>query len=217
MDTLKELDKFNGKRNTVMTFLIPPHTEFHKNLGGIMRTILAIKHTNKRGQSKSVLAYIIKHTEEFKKLDGNGAIICAGIDNSNSIFYRYIPAPSLITSFEYYYDYVFNMNRIKEIFFDGNVVRLDDSKQSYYRNTIIKRINSSDPLIILGNEIHKSLDLNMVQEIYYFSSESIPYETLERVVEYNIKINCFDMDNIHNKDMFKKYGIMIGTLRYASE
>jgi hypothetical protein len=46
METIKELEKFDGKRNTALTFIIPPNYDYTKDYYKIKKNILRLKVVN---------------------------------------------------------------------------------------------------------------------------------------------------------------------------
>jgi peptide subunit release factor 1 (eRF1) len=87
MIILDELDEFTGKRNAVLTIILPPKCSIKKTLDGIQNRVSQIKHKNKRGQIMQVLKHIREQNQVNDQYDGMGYIICSGYNQKGESHY----------------------------------------------------------------------------------------------------------------------------------
>ena len=213
MNDLTHIEAFEGKRNSVITLFIPPDLKFKKNLEGIERSVRAIKHSNKRGQILKVVNCISDRNSDRTTLDGTGMIVCCGINMQNSVEYYEVVPPNKVQTFEYYYDYVFNIQRIREVFNEDVIVTLTKEEELTKIEEINKHVASVDNMLVFGNHLDIALRSKMVQEIYYFSRDTMEDSFIKSARNAGTTIMKFDMDDYRNTDMAEKYG-RIGLLYY---
>lgn len=145
---LKRLEKFSGKRNAVVSLFVPANSVIGKVLDGIEGRVKGIKHSNKKGQIGRVLAHIRERTLDRKTFGGRGCVVCCGLDNTDQIFYDEVRPPHAdIEVEEYFYDYVFHMDKLRELFYADVVVRVDEAAT---RAELQRLAMSSSPLLLLG-------------------------------------------------------------------
>ena len=128
MEIIKELDSFDGKRNTALTFIIPPDYDYSTDYEKIKKRHTAIK-SNKRRSKLLCVTRKIDAELDTKQFSGNGCVICCGLDKSGEpIFYK-INSQVRVNKFEYHYGYGFATNRIKEIVYKTSFARLSPDEE----------------------------------------------------------------------------------------
>lgn len=215
MNIPPEIETFQGKRNSVLTLFIPPLIDFKKEyLESIKRNIKSIKHSNKRGQALRVIDRIFAETKDIKKYESIGKIICCGLSLTDDIVYIAFSPPIIIKSFEYYFDYVFNLQRIYEIFNSDVIKKISNEDQDIRSAKMIKLIEDDIRIVAIGdNEIAMAIELKILEEIYYLSNEDMNPDLIRRVRDANTNIIKIDPSrDLANK--LSKLGNMIGLLRY---
>jgi hypothetical protein len=208
-----EVIGFEGKRNTVLTFMIPPYYEFKKDLNKILRITQQIKHQNKKTQILAVLKKIDVELQDATVIINKGGVICCGLDNMNEVCYYFLDSPSLIKKFEYYFDYKFHIERINEIF-NEDVVEILNEKDAVER---LKKIEGSilacDHKIQLGAEVEQSINNSICKNIIVINSD-----VLERYIEQSrnssIKIYKINSVNEYVVNFSIKYGNTVSELYY---
>jgi hypothetical protein len=212
MEIIKELDSFDAKRNTALTFIIPPNYEYLKDYEKIKKRHTAIKSSKRRGKLLCVTHRIDEELGDMKKISGNGLIICCGLDKSSKpILYR-INSQIYLKGFEYYYGYKFATNQIKELLFTTTISRLSPENEAI----VLKKLSDGleNRLTVVNSEIQLAIDNNLLSHVYYFSHDSIPYRLIELSIEKRFSITMMNMDNVSNRDFSKKFGCQFGYLYY---
>ena len=205
MDSIKN---FSGKRNTGLTFIIPPNIKLTKLLDPIMRIIRTLKNPTKRREITKVMTRVKIETKNIDEYKGFGEIICAGMSTDNKIFYTTIKPKKLIVNMEYYYDYSFNIKIIKEYIYADIINLVPEKEKDKTLNLIETSICNDEGLIIFTDILYKMLENKMVQEIYYFD-KNISDDTIKYAINNKIVINHIIDDNFK-----KKYGEVVGKLYY---
>lgn len=213
-ELIKKLEKFTGKRNAVITLIVAPETDFPKYMDKIYRQVKAIKHSNKRYQILRALNWLKGENSDIKKFGGNGAILCSGYNIYNVTTYCRLNPPYEIQENEYYYGYKFNIQRIREIFYQEIIKKLDETEEKNILTEVANHINNSTNLIVIGDELEYALEMKVVDVIYYMLDIPISYELIEKVKGSKAVIIKIDIDRADNKDMAKKYGSLLGKLKY---
>ena len=212
MEKVIELDKFDGKRNTALTFIIPPNYDFRKDYNKIKKIHSTIKSSKRKGKLVSVTTEIDSKLTNIVKFSGNGCIICCGLDKSSKPDYYQIDINVELKEFEYYYGYGFETNRIKQLLFKENIQKLESNEETEIRNLIKKGFE--DGLSVVKTELNVVIEQNMVSKVYYFSHENVPWQLLNSSMCKGFKIIMMNMEDVNNRDMAKKYGDLIGYLYY---
>ena len=212
MEAVAELDKFDGKRNTALTFIIPPNYDFWKDYNKIKKIHSAIKSSKRKGKLVSVTNKIDSSLSNVAKFSGNGCIVCCGLDKSSEPDYYQIESQVMLKEFEYYYGYGFETNRIKQLLFKEYVKKLDTSEENEVRNLLIKGFE--DGLSVVTTELDVVIKQNMVSKVYYFSSKNVPWKLLRSSMDGKFEIIMMNMEDINNRDMARKYGELVGYLYY---
>lgn len=215
MEAVIELDKFDGKRNTALTFVIPPNYDFKKDYNKIKKVHSAIKSTKRKGKLMAVTKEIDKNLESVEQFSGNGCIICCGLDKSSEPQYYQIESQAMLKDFEYYYGYGFETNRIKQLLFREYVKKIE---QNEIKKTITEIENGFETgMSVVGTEIELAIKHSMISKIYYFSFNNIPWKLLKSSMDNNFEIVMMDMEDINNRDMARKYGEQIGYLYFKMD
>ena len=76
-EILEKIEKFEGKRNSVLTMIFPANINYKKQMEKTRRIVSQIKHANKKYQIEKVLKYIDSQNEGAEYFKPNGAIICS--------------------------------------------------------------------------------------------------------------------------------------------
>ncbi len=230
---LESILAYSGKRNCAFTFVIGKIStaELKKHIESVSRKVAAIKHKNKAGRQKkelflffSLYRCVVDAGQGKRVLDfvkdffeqGNvsDVIVCCGLGEGDkiSLFQLNIPTNAvLVENFEYYYDYVFHAERIKEILFCDVCVTSDESKLMEQLN---KMCNQSSPLLFLGKEeTLRALfaDERRLGSIVMFGGENLDMKTLEQCRAVGVKINKLSADKTGFCD---KWGSLFGIARY---
>jgi peptide subunit release factor 1 (eRF1) len=215
MTDMDHIEEFEGKRNSVITMFIPPNIAFAKNIDGIERSVKAIKHSNKRGQILKVIRCITENTKTLKKIKGNGLIICCGYTMQNEPEYYELTPPNSIKNFEYYYDYVFNVRRIREIFNEDVIISLNSEEEAQKLNELEKHTVDADNVVVIGDrEIEEALKSKVIKELYHFSNDAIDNDIITKMRDIGAFIIKVDISIVSNRDFGEKYGNRIGLLYY---
>ena len=212
MDTI---ESFRGKRNTVITLFIPPHTKVIKLLESIRKQVKAIRHSNKKNQILQVISDITDHTKAISEFQNNGMILCSGLGNDNKILYEQIYPNKLISEMKYYYDDVFNVDLIREYVYANIVSHL--SNTLLYSNKITSDITNCTHLYVIGDDVEKAFLSNTIKNVYFFGENQIPKQLLTSAIKNNTVIYKFNKNDIHRKDFQKKFGDVVGELYYPNE
>lgn len=211
MELIKELDQFDGKRNTALTFIIPPNYEFKKDLDKIKKLQSSLKHDNKRRQLGWVMKEIDKHIAETKSYP-RGHIICCGLDKSNNPIYYELSTDNAPSEFEYHYGYKFETNRVKELVFKSSVVHAEDKIAAEIRDRINTALENG--VLVLKPELLIAFENHLIKDVVFLSRNQLPWELLKRSVEDGFTIYMMNMDDIRNVDIVEKYGEIIGLMHY---
>lgn len=219
IDQVKKLTKLEGKRNTFLTFFFPPDMNFKKQMESVARSFSAIKHKNKRYQLNLVMKRIMDKNEDLKIVGNvckNGLIVCCGLNNQMVTIYYDIEPPNKISEYEYYYDYVFNIKRIIEIFYQDMVISVDDSDATQKISLLNNDFKNHEELLVVGDkEINNAIEMGNLKEVLYFQQEendNVQHHFIKKVKNIKGKIFVFSPDDEHK--LFNKYGHMVGYLRY---
>lgn len=156
---MEALQSFTGKRNAVVTLFVPGDANIGKTLDGIEGRVKAIKHANKKGQIMQVLKCIRERTADRKVFGGNGCVVCCGLPtDGDKIFYEeVVPPHAPVEQEEYYYDYVFHMDRLRELFHADVVKRLADEEKALADTRRLAM--AASPLLLVGKaEVLKCMD-----------------------------------------------------------
>lgn len=213
MEIIKDLDSFDGKRNSALTFIIPPNYEFKRDYNKIKKIHSAIKHDQRRRKLLTVTREIDSHLENIDEFSGNGCIICCGLDKSGATVFHKIDSQIMITDFEYHYGYGFATNAIKKLFFKKYLKTLTDKDEEKVRDNIIKGLENG--LTVVGKEINIAKENHLLSTIYYFSEDSISCELIMESLGNGFEIVMMNMSNPYNRDIKKDYGEQIGYLYYG--
>lgn len=170
MDILlyNQLNAFRGRRNTVLTLFVPAGHDVQRFLDGLGRQIRAIKHVNKRQQAIRALRLVRERVEGTKQFKGNGRVICAGYSlEKNEPLALMLEPPAPLLQLEYYYDYVFHMARLQQVF-QADVVRpLVDSEESEHVRLLERLLSEGSNRVAIGpSEINEALLCNAVDRVY---------------------------------------------------
>jgi hypothetical protein len=194
---LSALDQFEGKRNCVFTLFIPPETHIAKHLKAIGSAVSRIKNEYKKDQLLKVYEKLDSKVLNCynKKRSKNGLIVCCGLGKDDKIIYHSLSPTILVAKYEYFYDYEFHMNGIRKYFFD-NMVILDEKGKKVLVRDIENKIMSDSA--VFNNKINECLDMNVLDYIVSFTTETIPLNMLIKSKSNNSRIIIFS-------DYFKKY------------
>jgi len=209
LDILRKIKNFEGKRNCVLTILIPPNYDFRKDTKRVRSKISGIKHKYKRRQLLRVMAVIWDEIKYVPKFIVNGIIICAGLNKHDRIDYYSLTPSKRIQSFEYYYDYIFNYNKINEYMYK-NVITIQNEKVK----DLIKNIDNfmKNDKIVYENKINEYIESDLIDTVIHMCDESVPEIFLEKSVNKNLKVNILDSHKIDNYII--KNNKYIGFLKY---
>ena len=215
MKILKKIKKFEGKRNSVLTMIFPSNINYKKQMEKTRRIVSQIKHANKKYQIEKVLKYIDSQNEGAEYFKPNGAIICAAYDKKDLPFYQKIDGQKIeVEEFEYYYDYVFHSNRIKELIFSQYMQRPHLEQQLELLKDVEKQILSSTNLIVLGENVGKVLEMNLCERLLFLSDQLVSNQLIENIKSHSSKLILFDLKNQQIKEFSQKFGSQIAYLRY---
>jgi len=209
---MDKIEEFRGKRNTALTIMLPPGINIRKQLDPIDRKVKAMKHKNKSGQIHAVIKKIFAENED-KITSGNGLIVCAGLGNDKDIFYQEIEPKKKIKEFFYDYFDTFDLDRIREYLYDM-VERCTDFDNLVYCKQINASISSGSRKCVLGNEIEKAIEMKVLSTLFWFSSDRIDKNLLQKAEKLGFKIIIMDMEKQVCKDLVQKYGSKLGFLYY---
>lgn len=208
-DILRKIKNFEGKRNCVLTILIPPNYDFRKDTKRIRSKISGIKHKYKRRQLLSVMTVIWDKIKYVPKFTVNGIIICAGLNKQDRIDYYSLIPSKRIQIFEYYYDYIFNYNKINEYMYKNvTIIPPEQTKD------IIKEIDNfmKKDKIVYENKMNDYIDTNLIDTVIHMGNESVPEIFLEQSVNTALKVKILDSCKIDNYII--KNNKYIGFLKY---
>lgn len=135
-----------------------------------------IKHKNKRKQILSVINYIQNQSE----LHGHaGGIYCGALLLTGKLFYQHIPC-KLGRNFraEYYYDYCFNVARIKELIYSDILIKLSPAEIADTVKIVTEHI-SNGTATIGETELVTQLSDKMIKEIYFFGTGAVADKYLQ--------------------------------------
>ena len=208
-EILLRVDKFEGKRNCVLTMLIPPKYNFRLDTARVRRTIRSIKHKHKRRQLLRVMDVIWSHVKQYDKFKGNGMVICAGLNKKDIVEYFELLPVQKIRNFEYYYDDVFNNHRIMEFMYENVEQVSDQNKQS-----LVNKINTymEKDQLVFHKKMNEYLETDLLSTVVYFSSENIPFKILDKCVSDNLKVLILSNKMIDN--FIVKNNKFIGFIKY---
>lgn len=212
METIKELEKFDGKRNTALTFIIPPNYDYTKDYCKIKKKHTAIKSGKRRGKLLCVTNKIDDELGAVKQFSDNGCIICCGLDKlGKPIFYK-INSQVRINEFEYHYGYNFATHRINEILHPTSFVRLSPDDELI----ALKKLEAGleNGFTVVHTETQVAIDNNLLDQLYYFSSDNIPNTLLTQSIEKRFTIIMMNMNNVLNVDFAKKFGNIAGYMYF---
>lgn len=211
MKIVDQLSKFSGKRNAVITLMVPPGADFEQMLTKIEKRVSAMKHKNKRSQVMKVLSYIRDENDGIKNFNGNGRIICCGFNFRRNPVYHLIEPPNKIQAGEYHYGYQFNIERIQEIFNADIIFYLKEEDEEKEVNRLINKIkNEVKKQTAIGDrEIIMAVDCDLIDTIYYSGKGELDEDFIEGLRRCKGKVV-----KIRNRDLMKNYGEMIGLLKY---
>ena len=100
------------------------------------------------------------------------------------------------------------------MFNEDVIVTLSKEDELSKIEEVNKHIASADNMVVFGDQIDEALRSKMIQEIYYFSRDTMEDSFIKSARNAGNTIMKFDMDDYRNADMAKKYGI-IGLLNYS--
>lgn len=219
IDQVKKLSKLDGKRNTFLTFFFPPDMNFKKQMESVARSFSAIKHKNKRFQLNLVMKQIMDKNDELKIVGNvykNGLIICCGLNNQMVTIYYNVEPPNRIYEYEYYYDYIFNVKRIIELFYQDIVIPVKSNEVKQKISLLNNDFKNHEELLVVGEkEILNAIDMGVLKEMFYFQQDdddNVSEDFIEKIKNIKGKIFVFSSDDEHK--LFDKYGHMMGYLRY---
>jgi hypothetical protein len=215
MEIIKELDNFDGKRNTALTFIIPPNYDYSRDYEKIKKRHSAIKSNKRRAKLLCVTRRIDEELGNIKKISGNGLIICCGLDKSGEPILYKVDSQIYLKDFEYHYGYNFATNRIKELLYTTSFVRLSPENEICALKKLTDGLETR--LTVVNNEVYLAIEHNLLSLLYYFSYDSIPCRLLELSVEKGFTIIMMNMENILNRDFAKKFGNQVGYLYYQAD
>lgn len=218
-DILNRIDSFEGKRNTVITMFFPPKLNFKKQMVKIQRIVKGIKNANKRHQIFKVLNLINDENEDREYFEPYGSIICAAFDKKGLPFYNELDVKKefKIVDFEYYYDYVFNTNRIREILFSSTIIRPPYDEQKKILSHAEGMIIACNNTIVLEDLALYSLEIKMCMKLLFLKNETIPLNLIELAKTSGVKIVIFNTDKLECREFMNKYGKLVSILRYPME
>lgn len=209
---LKIIDKFEGKRNCALTFIIPPNYNFKTDLKRILNVIKSIKRESRKKQLMRVINIVLNETSDIKMFENSGSIICAGLNKLGKIDYYLIKANIKINKFEYSFDYVFNHNRIKRFMFE-NIKYIKDSDI----NDLIDNINElviSDR-IVYQKKIIDYLNTDFLETIVFIPKDNEPLPDNLLIASINNHINIEILNtNISLHKLIVQDNTFFGILKY---
>ena len=130
-------------------------------------------------------------------------------------FYQKIVGQKIeVEEFEYYYDYVFHSNRIKELIFSQYMQRPHLEQQLELLKDVEKQILSSTNLIVLGENVGKVLEMNLCERLLFLSDQLVSNQLIENIKSHSSKLILFDLKNQQIKEFSQKFGSQIAYLRY---
>jgi len=194
MKTIRLIDQFEGKRNTVLTFVFTPNDNFNAKIKKICNWVSTIKHEYKKTQIQKSLNLIKNKSKTTNHFQPNGLIICCGYNKLGKIGYYEIQIPPEYNGnlqFEYYYGYKFNTNRIKELLFSNLIFSQTPKKtQLKYIEHLETQIKQVDKCLVIGDKVSISLDQNLAKQIYYFSNDEITMDFIQQIQDSGAKLVC---------------------------
>ena len=175
----------------------------------------AIKHKNKAGQARRVLAVIRERLEARKVQPAKHVIVCCGLgvaDDAVSCWVLDLPEDAVVDDeFEYAYDYTFHVERIKELLFADVIGKCGNVEAQLAQ--LAKLSAATSPLLLIGKgEVMTALaaDDRRVGTLVWFGTGEIALTTVQRCREVGVKIvKCPDVP-----DWCDKWGRVFALLRY---
>lgn len=211
MEIIQKLAEFSGKRNAVLTFFFPPNAKFHQIMKSMHRQISAIRHKNKRQQIYSVIKYIEEQNEDILDKSfweygySHGVIICGAFDKSHRPVYEFIESPILITDFEYYYGYQFQMERIKELMFGDVIDKIEFCRNNESISDLLQRFENHFEMLVVGeDEINYTLENKYLEKIFVRENYEIDLSLISKSKEAKTKIVKFTKPSENKKYKTKK-------------
>lgn len=202
---LKDITSFEGKRNCALTLIISENCNCNKIINQIEKQINTIKHENKKRQLRLVINKLKKETKKYiQENRSKGLIICCGLSNDNETvqYYEINAVKSIIESYEYFYDYKFNINKIYEKMFESIEFKNISKKE-------IDKLREKE-LILFKKEIDESV-YDSLSYIIYISTDFINLDLCIDSINHNFKIMVIE-ENI--PELKTNYGDMVGVLYY---
>ena len=218
METMCQIDQFEGKRNTVLTFVFTPKDHFNEKIKKICNWVSTIKHEYKKKQIQKSLNLLKNQTKTSKHFQPNGLIICCGYNKLGKIGYYELKIPQEYDEqirFEYYYGYKFNTNRIKELLFSNLILsQMPTETQLKHLEQLETQIKNVDQSVVLGDKVSISLDQNLAKQIYYFSNDEITMDFIQQIQNSGAQLVLFDMNLVECREFGNKYGKLISILHF---
>ena len=217
MDIIQQLDQFEGKRNCALTFFIPPDYNFQRDLLKVDKSITTLKHKNKKYQLMQVMKEVYAKLNDDGQqkpyqCSGNGIIICCGMNKMSTVqHFQCLPAQQ-IESFEYFFDYVFNMNKIRHYLFDHITYPTTEEEFISYRGKLSQSMRVD--MVLYQQELEQEMNNVSLSHLYYFSDQPLPLHLLEYSVQNKCQVVLMDTTHQNNLEFSKKYGKTIGVLRW---
>ena len=217
MDIIKQLNNFEGKRNCALTFFIPPDYNFQKDLLKVDKSITTMKHKNKKYQLIQVMKEVYAKLNDDGKqqpyqCSGNGIIVCCGMNKMSTVQHFQCLPVHQIESFEYFFDYCFNINKIIHYLFDHIIYPTTEKDFNSYREKLSQSMRVDQ--VLYQQELVQEMNNVSLSHLYYFSEEPLTLHLLEYSVQNKCQVVLMDTNHRHNLDFSKKYGNMIGILRW---
>lgn len=204
---LEKIINFEGKRNCSLTLFIPSN-QISKTINFVEKSITTIKHENKKRQLLNILSVIKSNIKNINKNKHDNIIICCGLDTTDKIEYYNLTPNKKINELEYYYDYKFHINKIYDFMYD-NI-------EYIYKKDLLETLQESD-LIVYEKDLEKFIELRLISDIFYFSSDILDYNFVKKSIEYSYQIKIFSLDSNLLNDVQKRYGKIIGILYFKIE
>lgn len=211
--TFKILDDFRGKKNAVVTILIPPNTDIITSVVTIMKQVSVIKNTEKRLQLLVVLQKIVYNpsNKPGTRSSNNGKIICAGLTEQNCVFYYELNPPNKIHKFEYFYDFFFYMDKVREVWYQDVIFILNGNEQKTVVNNIDKLVATKDSTLIYSQQkIDYAIHTSTLKELYIFSEKQLSDDVILKLQEDGGHIVKIVDDKLK-----QKYGEQIGKIWFV--
>jgi len=140
-------------------------------------------------------------------------------DHQDQPVYHAISTDGLsdVKEFEYYHDYVFHCNRIKEICFSKVISKPSHEEQkSIIKNTEHKIISCTNE-VVFGETVMNSIEMKLCEKLLYLNDKLLTVDLIEKVQQGNGKIIVFDLKLSEVSDFSKKYGSLLSILRYPMD